>query len=199
MFNAIYLSESGHRFSLDHAREINVYVRPDDIAKFEDLSYSKPSLVCDLLNYLRLGHTDHWSSLRFCAELYILELGTCFSNKPIGDEDIDQVNEEWEPSGTGGNVKWGVWRPLWERIWWACWDEWSPLSSNESKSWKLHIGTRNSIVEWYIPRDTPSPWDLKKRTMMVSCATGENRISIGRRIEFFYMTDLPMGSDPTRI
>ncbi len=73
----MYLNQKTvNAFCLYNAREI--YVRPNDIAQFEDLSDSKPSLVRDLLDNLSLGHTDDRSSLSFRAELCILKLDAGF-------------------------------------------------------------------------------------------------------------------------
>ena len=55
-FKAIYLSEMVT--ILSRSQKHDLYVRPNDITKLENLSHLESSLVCHLLNGLSLGHTD---------------------------------------------------------------------------------------------------------------------------------------------
>ena len=61
-------------------RKGTLHVRPNDIAQFENLSDSKPSLVRDPLDDLSLRHTNYRSPLRFRAKLCILKLDASLSD-----------------------------------------------------------------------------------------------------------------------
>jgi len=62
----MYLSEMVTISS--RSQHLNLYVRPNDIAKLEHLSHFEPSLIRHLLNGLSLSHADNRSPLRFCSE-----------------------------------------------------------------------------------------------------------------------------------
>jgi len=55
-FKAIYLSEMVTALSL--SQKHGLYVRPNDIAKLENLPHLESPLVCYLLNSLSLSHAD---------------------------------------------------------------------------------------------------------------------------------------------